>query len=188
MVNENKRHQAALFPYRHHSHHIESRHHLVFVNVEVCPVDSGHRALRGGHSGEDTRGISHDVLTSPSKSSCRETSLFTAHSTNNTNKSLIPPYVCVCVCVIAAMDPVKLNQWGTPEVDTDTMQTSEPWVFAGGDVVGLANTTVESVNDGKQAAWHIHKYIQVIHLSFTPGTCCNITSQHPQAAKCQWPD
>lgn len=59
------------------------------------------------------------------------------------------------------MAPVKLNRWGTPEVDTDTMQTSEPWVFAGGDVAGLANTTVESVNDGKQAAWHIHKYIQV---------------------------
>lgn len=41
------------------------------------------------------------------------------------------------------------------------MQTSEPWVFAGGDIVGVANTTVESVNDGKQASWYIHKYIQV---------------------------
>lgn len=76
--------------------------------------------------------------------------------------------VCMCVCVYvpthavtAAMAPVKLNRWGTPEVNTDTMQTSEPWVFAGGDVAGLANTTVESVNDGKQAAWHIHRYIQV---------------------------
>lgn len=78
--------------------------------------------------------------------------------------------VCVHVCAVtAAMAPLKLNRWGTPEVDTDTMQTSEPWVFAGGDVVGLANTTVESVNDGKQAAWHIHKYIQVNHLSFTSG-------------------
>ncbi|XP_056912047.1 dihydropyrimidine dehydrogenase [NADP(+)]-like isoform X1 [Takifugu flavidus] len=65
--------------------------------------------------------------------------------------------------VTAAMAPVKLNRWGTPEVDTDTMQTSEPWVFAGGDVAGLANTTVESVNDGKQAAWHIHRYIQSLY-------------------------
>uniref|UniRef100_H3CJ20 Dihydropyrimidine dehydrogenase [NADP(+)] n=1 Tax=Tetraodon nigroviridis TaxID=99883 RepID=H3CJ20_TETNG len=65
--------------------------------------------------------------------------------------------------VTAAMAPVKLNRWGTPEVDSDTMQTSEPWVFAGGDVVGLANTTVESVNDGKQAAWHIHRYIQSLY-------------------------
>uniref|UniRef100_A0A2K6EH40 Dihydropyrimidine dehydrogenase [NADP(+)] n=1 Tax=Propithecus coquereli TaxID=379532 RepID=A0A2K6EH40_PROCO len=59
-----------------------------------------------------------------------------------------------------ALSPVKLNRWNLPEVDPETMQTSEPWVFAGGDIVGMANTTVESVNDGKQASWHIHKYIQ----------------------------
>ncbi|XP_034411310.1 dihydropyrimidine dehydrogenase [NADP(+)] isoform X1 [Cyclopterus lumpus] len=62
--------------------------------------------------------------------------------------------------VSEAMAPVKMNRWGTPEVNTDTMQTSEPWVFAGGDIAGLANTTVESVNDGKQASWHIHRYMQ----------------------------
>ncbi|KAI7809865.1 dihydropyrimidine dehydrogenase [Triplophysa rosa] len=62
-----------------------------------------------------------------------------------------------------AMEPVKLNGWGTPEVNSETMQTSEPWVFAGGDIAGLANTTVESVNDGKQTSWHIHKYIQSLH-------------------------
>ncbi|XP_049621625.1 dihydropyrimidine dehydrogenase [NADP(+)] [Suncus etruscus] len=59
-----------------------------------------------------------------------------------------------------ALAPIKFNRWGVPEVDPETMQTSEPWVFAGGDVVGMANTTVESVNDGKQASWYIHKYIQ----------------------------
>ncbi|TNN60412.1 Dihydropyrimidine dehydrogenase [NADP(+)] [Liparis tanakae] len=62
--------------------------------------------------------------------------------------------------VSEAMAPVKMNRWGTPEVNTDTMQTSEPWVFAGGDIAGLANTTVESVNDGKQASWHLHRYMQ----------------------------
>lgn len=66
--------------------------------------------------------------------------------------------------VTEALASVKLTRWGTPEVNRDTMQTSESWVFAGGDVAGLANTTVESVNDGKQASWHIHRYIQV-HLS-----------------------
>ncbi|XP_038127449.1 dihydropyrimidine dehydrogenase [NADP(+)] [Cyprinodon tularosa] len=65
--------------------------------------------------------------------------------------------------VIKAMAPVKLTRWDTPEVNTETMQTSEPWVFAGGDVAGLANTTVESVNDGKQASWHIHRYIQSLY-------------------------
>ncbi|KAK1879285.1 Dihydropyrimidine dehydrogenase [NADP(+)] [Dissostichus eleginoides] len=62
-----------------------------------------------------------------------------------------------------AMAPVKMTRWGTPEVNTDTMQTSEPWVFAGGDIAGLANTTVESTNDGKQASWHIHRYMQSQH-------------------------
>uniref|UniRef100_A0A5F9D000 Dihydropyrimidine dehydrogenase [NADP(+)] n=1 Tax=Oryctolagus cuniculus TaxID=9986 RepID=A0A5F9D000_RABIT len=59
-----------------------------------------------------------------------------------------------------ALSPIKFNRWDLPEVDPETMQTSEPWVFAGGDIVGVANTTVESVNDGKQASWYIHRYIQ----------------------------
>ena len=42
------------------------------------------------------------------------------------------------------------------------MQTSEPGVFCGGDLAGVAQTTVESTNDGKQASWHIHQYLQVI--------------------------
>ncbi|KAJ7395280.1 Dihydropyrimidine dehydrogenase [NADP(+)] [Pitangus sulphuratus] len=62
-----------------------------------------------------------------------------------------------------AMAPIKFNRWGLPEVDPETMQTSEPWVFAGGDIGGLANTTVESVNDGKQASWYIHRYIQSLY-------------------------
>ncbi|XP_067234865.1 dihydropyrimidine dehydrogenase [NADP(+)] isoform X6 [Chanodichthys erythropterus] len=64
--------------------------------------------------------------------------------------------------VIEAMAPIRLNRWGLPELDPESMQTSEPWVFAGGDVAGLANTTVEAVNDGKQASWHIHRYLQSI--------------------------
>ncbi|XP_041064626.1 dihydropyrimidine dehydrogenase [NADP(+)]-like [Carcharodon carcharias] len=62
-----------------------------------------------------------------------------------------------------AMTNIRFNRWGSLDIDTETMQTSEPWVFAGGDVAGLANTTVESVNDGKQASWHIHKYLQSLH-------------------------
>jgi dihydropyrimidine dehydrogenase (NADP+) len=62
--------------------------------------------------------------------------------------------------VIDALSPLKLTRWGTPEIDRATGGTSEPWVFAGGDVAGVAETTVESVNDGKTAAWNIHKYLQ----------------------------
>lgn len=62
------------------------------------------------------------------------------------------------------MSPVKLNRWGLPELNDETMQSSEPDVFCGGDLAGLAQTTVESVNDGKQASWNIHKHIQVMSI------------------------
>ena len=60
-----------------------------------------------------------------------------------------------------ALKPVALNSWGLPKVDSNTGQSSVPWVYFGGDVAGVANTTVESVNDGKVAAWHMHRYLQV---------------------------
>lgn len=47
-------------------------------------------------------------------------------------------------------------------MDLKTYQTSLPQVFCGGDLAGVANTTVESVNDGKTAAWYIHCYLQVL--------------------------
>ena len=62
--------------------------------------------------------------------------------------------------VVSALSPIKLNRWGLPEVNKSTQGTSESWVFVGGDVGGVAETTVESVNDGKTAAWYIHKYLQ----------------------------
>jgi len=59
-----------------------------------------------------------------------------------------------------AMAPLEFNRWGTPEVDTIKMTTSEPWVFCGGDLAGVAETAVEAVNDGKIAAWSIHRHLQ----------------------------
>lgn len=63
--------------------------------------------------------------------------------------------------VTRAMTPIKMNRWNLPEVDETTMMTTVSGVFCGGDLAGVAQTTVESVNDGKTAAWYIHKYIQV---------------------------
>ena len=69
--------------------------------------------------------------------------------------------------VIDALHPVKLDKWGLPEVDPQSGRSSEPWVFFGGDIAGLANTTVESVNDGKTAAWYMHSFLQVRTLCYT---------------------
>ncbi len=49
------------------------------------------------------------------------------------------------------------------------MMSSLPGVFCGGDVGGLCNTTVEAVNDGKQASWHIHAYLQYLIVSISCG-------------------
>ena len=62
------------------------------------------------------------------------------------------------------MEPVTFNKSGFPEIDPETMQTNLPNVWVGGDLTGTSYTTVEAVNDGKQAAWHMHRYLQVLGL------------------------
>uniref|UniRef100_A0A183C1C3 Dihydropyrimidine dehydrogenase [NADP(+)] n=1 Tax=Globodera pallida TaxID=36090 RepID=A0A183C1C3_GLOPA len=62
-----------------------------------------------------------------------------------------------------SLNPLKFNSHGLPMVDSNTQQSSLPWVFLGGDIAGVAETTVESVNDGKTAAWHMHRYLQSLH-------------------------
>uniref|UniRef100_A0A182Y4Z6 Dihydropyrimidine dehydrogenase [NADP(+)] n=1 Tax=Anopheles stephensi TaxID=30069 RepID=A0A182Y4Z6_ANOST len=69
---------------------------------------------------------------------------------------------------VAALDGLKMNRWGLPEVDPKTQQTSMPAVFCGGDLAGAAETTVESVNDGKTAAWYMHCYLQGIPFDTKP--------------------
>lgn len=62
--------------------------------------------------------------------------------------------------IVTALKPLKLNRWRLPEVDETTMSTNEEDIFCGGDLGGVAQTTVESVNDGKIAAWNIHRFLQ----------------------------
>ncbi|BFY99961.1 hypothetical protein BsWGS_03001 [Bradybaena similaris] len=76
-----------------------------------------------------------------------------------------------------ALSPVKLNRWGLPEVEATTMTTSEQDVFCGGDIAGVAQTTVESVNDGKVAAWHMHKYLQGL-CNFSTSTVPSLPNFH----------
>lgn len=63
--------------------------------------------------------------------------------------------------VLDALSPIELNEWNLPKVNVKTHQTSLSQVFCGGDLAGVANTTVESVNDGKTAAWYMHLHLQV---------------------------
>lgn len=59
-----------------------------------------------------------------------------------------------------AMAPMTFK-WGNAVVEKETMQSKEaPWLFAGGDLAG-SGITVEAANDGKTAAWHMHRYLQL---------------------------
>lgn len=62
--------------------------------------------------------------------------------------------------VVDALSPSKRDKYGLPIVNKESMQTSESWLFCGGDTAGVSETTVEAVNDGKTAAWYLHKYLQ----------------------------
>ncbi|GIY15422.1 dihydropyrimidine dehydrogenase [Caerostris extrusa] len=72
--------------------------------------------------------------------------------------------------VIKALSPLQLTNDKLPKVNLETMQTSEPWVFCGGDLAGISETTVEATNDGKTAAWHIHSYLQSLYDVKIPET------------------
>ncbi|MCL6638055.1 MAG: FAD-dependent oxidoreductase [Firmicutes bacterium] len=54
---------------------------------------------------------------------------------------------------------LKVNAGGTIAVDHETLQTSVPWIFAGGDVVTGPSMIVEAVGQGRRAAFYIDRYL-----------------------------
>lgn len=57
------------------------------------------------------------------------------------------------------MPELKVTDWGTIVVDKDTMQTSIPWLFAGGDIVRGGATVILAMGDGRKAADGMHQYL-----------------------------
>jgi len=57
-------------------------------------------------------------------------------------------------------DGLNVSKWGTLEVDRETLMTSRPGVFAGGDVVSGPATVVEAIAAGKMAAESISQFLQ----------------------------
>ena len=52
------------------------------------------------------------------------------------------------------------TRWRTIEVDDWTLQTRDPQVFAGGDVVLGAQTVIQAIAQGKKAAWSMDAYLR----------------------------
>jgi heterodisulfide reductase subunit A len=58
-----------------------------------------------------------------------------------------------------------LNRDGTIRTDPETLATSAPNVFAGGDDVTGPSMIIEAIAQGKRAAFHIDRYLQGLPLS-----------------------
>lgn len=54
---------------------------------------------------------------------------------------------------------IGVTPWGTFIIDNDTMMTTMPGVFAGGDVARGPDTVIQAIADGKNAAVSIDKYL-----------------------------
>lgn len=59
----------------------------------------------------------------------------------------------------AALPDLGTTRWGTLVVDEETMMTSIPGMFAGGDIVRGGATVILAMGDGKKAADAMHKYL-----------------------------
>lgn len=60
----------------------------------------------------------------------------------------------------ASLPDLKMTDWGTIVVDKDTMQSSIPNLFAGGDIVRGGATVILAMGDGRKAAAGIHQYLK----------------------------
>lgn len=60
----------------------------------------------------------------------------------------------------SALKELKVSRWGTIEVDNDTMQSSIPELFAGGDIVRGGATVILAMGDGRKAAENMDKYLK----------------------------
>ncbi len=60
---------------------------------------------------------------------------------------------------------IELDKDGRIIAHPDTLQTSNGWLFAGGDAVSGSSTIIEAAGQGKRAAFYIDKYLRGLGLS-----------------------
>lgn len=59
-----------------------------------------------------------------------------------------------------SLPDLKMSRWHTIEVNPDTLQSSIPDVFAGGDIVRGGATVILAMGDGRKAAASMHDYLK----------------------------
>lgn len=73
-----------------------------------------------------------------------------------------------CLTVASSMQIETNEKWGTVVVDSETLATNRPGVFAGGDLVTGPNTIVDAIAAGKRAAVMIDRYLKGEKLKQLP--------------------
>jgi len=61
---------------------------------------------------------------------------------------------------IATDSELEVSKWNLLVVNPETLQTNQPHIFAGGDVITGPATVIEAVEAGKRAAFYMAEYIQ----------------------------
>ncbi len=58
-----------------------------------------------------------------------------------------------------SLPELKVTSWGTIEVDNETLQSSLPYLFAGGDIVRGGATVILAMGDGRRAAKAVDEFL-----------------------------
>jgi heterodisulfide reductase subunit A-like polyferredoxin len=74
-------------------------------------------------------------------------------------------------------DELTLNRDCTVKADPETLQTSLPYVFAGGDVVLGPSSIVQAMGQGRRAAFHIDRMLRGEPLDVTFGDHLEVTDK-----------
>lgn len=117
----------------------------------------------------------------------------TAEYDDNNKRRMVPadetPVFIPCDQVLLAVgqqnalpfiDPdmgLKVDEWGLPELDEVTHQSSVPNIFFGGDAAFGPKNVITAVAHGHQAAISIDLFCQGKDLNDRPGPSTNLTSQ-----------
>ena len=74
-------------------------------------------------------------------------------------------------------DELELNPDGTVKADPETLLTSLPYVFAGGDAVLGPSSIVQAMGQGRRAAFHIERMLQGLPLDVPFGDPLEVTDK-----------
>lgn len=68
----------------------------------------------------------------------------------------------------SSLPELQVTRWGTLVVNEQTLQTSIPDLFAGGDIVRGGATVILAMGDGRKAATSMHQYLNPLCQSVLP--------------------